>query len=206
MDKGGYLMKNYKAIGIAGSPRKNSNSGYFVRTALDVLEEKGIETEIIPLHDKSIEPCIACYKCWEEGESLGECKQETDDDFSEVYKEMEKADAIIVGSPVNFSAVHSKIWSLLTRAGFPNYTTDTFTRKIGGPITVARRAGQNFAFAQLLLWFYINDFIIPGSSYWNVGVAGSQAARNASEDQEGIEIVKRFSENIAWLLDKTEKE
>lgn len=197
-------MSKAKALGLAGSPRENSNTEFFVNVALEELKEAGVETEIIPLQDKKVEPCIACYKCWEGGETVGECRQETDDDFREIYEKMKGADAIIVGSPVNYSCVHSKLWALLTRVGFPNYSTDTFTRKIGGPITVARRAGHNLAFSQLLLWFFINDFIIPGSSYWNVGVAGSGAARDAKEDKEGIETIKNFAQNVAWLLEKTQ--
>ncbi len=193
----------YKAVGVVGSPRKDSNTEFFMNTVLKKLEDHGVETELVTLGDKEITDCTACYKCWQDGETVGMCQLETDDDFEEVYKKLEKADAIVVGSSVNFSSVHSKLWSLLTRTGFPNYTTDTFSRKIGGPITVARRAGENFAFAQLLLWFFINDFIIPGSSYWNVGIAGSGAARDADQDEEGIGIMERFADNIFYLLEKT---
>jgi multimeric flavodoxin WrbA len=76
-----------------------------------------------------------------------------------------------------------------------------FDRKVGGPITVARRAGQNFALAQLLLWFNLNNFIVPGSMYWNVGTARSIG--DAEKDEEGIAIVRQFAENVAWLLKKT---
>ena len=58
---------------------------------------------------------------------------------------------------------------------------------IGAPVTVARRAGQVYAFGELLLWYFINDMIIPGSMYWNVAVAG---AKDADKDLEGIEIMK----------------
>ena len=58
---------------------------------------------------------------------------------------------------------------------------------ISAPVTVARRAGQVYAFGELLLWYFINDMIIPGSMYWNVAVAG---AKDADKDLEGIEIMK----------------
>ena len=44
----------------------------------------------------------------------------------------------------------------------------TFAGKVGGPLVVARRAGQNFTFAELLFWFHINQMINPGSTYWNM--------------------------------------
>lgn len=192
------------ALGIVGSPRANSNTEFYVSTALETLKAKGIETRLIGLQGKTILPCEADYKCWS-GE-VHRCQLQGDD-FLEIYEQMVAADAIIVGSPVHYSAPHPKLWSLLVRAGFPNvagfpnYGPGVFSRKVGGPITVARRAGQNFAFAQLLLWFHINDFIIPGSIYWNVGVARSIG--DAAKDEEGIRIIRRFAENIAWLLEKT---
>lgn len=189
-----------------GSPRQNSNTQFYLNAALDVLKERGICSELILLRDKTIYPCDADYRCWEA--KSGKCEL-YGDDFHEIYQKMIEADAIIVGSPVHYSAPHPKLWSLLVRAGFPNmfefpnYGPGVFSRKVGGPITVARRAGQNFAFAQLLLWFYMNDFIIPGSIYWNVGVARSIG--DAQKDEEGMRIVKRFAENIAWLLDRTRR-
>jgi len=193
-----------KALAIGGSQRENSNTEFYLTVALDVLKEKNIDTELILLRNKTIWPCEADYQCW--ATKSGECELRGDD-FHEIYEKMVEADAIIVGSPVNYSAPHPTLWSLLVRAGFPNmsgfpnYGPGVFSRKVGGPITVARRAGQNFAFAQLLLWFFINDFIIPGSIYWNVGVARSIG--DAQKDEEGIRIIKHFAENIAWLLEKT---
>lgn len=192
-----------RATGIGGSPRENSNTEFYLKVVLDQLKERGIDTDLILLREKTIYPCEADYKCWEL--KSGKCEL-YEDDFHKIYQKMVDADAVIIGSPVNYSAAHSKLWSLLVRAGFPqmaefpNYGPGVFSKKVGGPITVARRAGQNFAFAQLLLWFYINDFIIPGSIYWNVGVARSIG--DAQKDEEGIRIVKHFAENIVWLLDK----
>ena len=187
-----------KVLGLVGSPRSDSNTEYFVRVALDYLREKGCETEIVLLREKRIEPCTACYRCWDEGE----CVQDGDD-FKEVFNKMVEADAIIAASPVHYGYVHPTLWSLLVRAGFSTFRKEVFSRKVGGPITVARRAGHNTAFTQLLSWFFINDFIVPGSIYWNVMVAGAKGARDAQNDEEGIMIVRHFAENVYWLLEKT---
>jgi len=69
-------------------------------------------------------------------------------------------------------------------------------------VAVARRAGHNFTFAQLLFWFFINDMVIPGSTYWNVGVAGPGGERDAAKDEEGIRTVEHFAGNMARLLRK----
>jgi len=192
------------ALALCGSPRPNGNTHAYLAIALGVLQDRGMVTELVTLHDKTITSCRACYQCWEERQ--GSC-QRTGDDFGEIYAKMVAADVLVVGSPVHYSAVHPDLWSVLVRAGFPGMAGHPrsgprpFAHKIGGPITVARRAGHNFALAQLLLWFHINEFIVPGATYWTVGVA--RARGDAAGDQEGMETVTRFAENVAWLVQRT---
>jgi multimeric flavodoxin WrbA len=50
-----------KVLGIAGSLRPQSNTLYYVKTALGVLEGQGIQTELISLQGKEIKPCTGCY-------------------------------------------------------------------------------------------------------------------------------------------------
>lgn len=61
---------------------------------------------------------------------------------------------------------------------------------------MARRAGQNFAFAQLLLWAACNDCVIPGNTYWNVGVAGKGGAVDADGDSEGVGIMQGMARRM----------
>ena len=158
-----------KVVGIAGSLRPQSNTLYYVRTALGVIEGEGIETELISLLGKEIKPCTGCYDCTEQGRCTIE-----GDDFDEILAKMREAEGLILGSPVYLSSVVPQMMALLDRATFVAYWNRKFlTGKVGGPITVARRAGHNMAFSQLLLWFFINGLIVPGSTYWNVGTAGS---------------------------------
>jgi len=187
-----------KTIGIAGSYRENSNTEFYVKKALETLQIRGIETELVSLRGKTIKPCTGCYDCV----TLHRCTIEGDD-FDGIFEKMKEAEGIIIGSPVYFSSVVPQLMSLLDRAGFVAFWSGKFfTRKVGGPITVARRAGHNLAFSQLLLWFFISGMIVPGSTYWNVGVAGARGARNAHEDEEGIQTVIQFAENMAWLMEK----
>ncbi|MEW6375263.1 MAG: flavodoxin family protein [Thermodesulfobacteriota bacterium] len=190
-----------KAIGIAGSFRENSNTEFYVNKALETLKDRKVETELISLREKMIKPCTGCYECVK----LHRCNIEGDD-FDEIFEKMKEADGIIIGSPVYFSSVVPHLMSLLDRAGFVAlWSGRFFSRKVGGPITVARRAGHNLAFSQLLLWFFINGMIVPGATYWTIGVAGARGARNAQEDEEGIQTVIQFAENMAWLMKKVKR-
>lgn len=187
-----------KVIGIAGSLRPDSNTLAYVKTALEVLAQRGLQTELISLRGKKINPCLGCYQCVEQAR----CAQE-DDDFAELLAKMRAAEGIILGSPVYLSSVVPQMMALLARATFIAHWNDKFLKdKVGGPITVARRAGHNLAFSQLLLWFFINGITVPGSTYWTVGLAGASGARDAEDDQEGMTHVTNFAHNLATVMEK----
>lgn len=185
-----------KVLGLSGSLRENSNTEYLVRYALSLFPEAEFETELVSLRELVIKPCRGCYGCL----TAKKCVQE-DDDFDFVYQKMVEADGLIIGTPVYFSSVHPQLMALLDRAGFVRlWSGEQFSGKVGGPITVARRTGHNTAFAQLLLWFFINDIIVPGSSYWTMAVAGSRGARDAVKDEEGLRHIAKFVKNMSKVM------
>jgi len=187
-----------KIVGIAGSLRAKSNTLHYVEHALNVLQGKEFETELISLRGKEIKPCNGCYDCVKKGYCTID-----DDDFADILAKMKTAEGLILGSPVYLSSVVPQLMSLLARATFVAYWNDKFfSGKVGGPITVARRAGHNLAFSQLLLWFFINGVTVPGSTYWNVGMAGTGGARDAESDEEGLATVVNFTHNMADVMQK----
>ena len=185
-------------VGIAGSLRSKSNTLHYVEHALNVLADKGYGTELISLRGTEIKPCNGCYDCVKKGYCTIE-----NDEFAAILAKMKTAEGLILGSPVYLSSVVPQMMSLLARATFVAYWNDKFfTGKVGGPITVARRAGHNLAFSQLLLWFFINGVTVPGSTYWNVGMAGTGGARDAENDEEGLATVVNFAHNMADVMQK----
>ncbi|WP_206808556.1 flavodoxin family protein [Paradesulfitobacterium ferrireducens] len=203
-----------KVVGFCGSPRVKGNTEFLVGTALEQLQKQGIETELIRLADKKIDQCSGCYACV----NTKECSIE--DDFQELFQKMMEADGLILGSPVYHSSITPKLKALLDRAGFLcrwvandmksgnssyQWKGTAFSGKVMAPITVARRAGQNFAFAQLLLWATVNDMIVVGSNYWNVGVAGTGGKVDADQDAEGIGIIRHMSDNMGFVLKQLKK-
>ena len=89
----------------------------------------------------------------------------------------------------------------MDRAGYVGRANgNVFSRKLGGPVVVARRAGQNFTLAQLLFWFMIMDMVVPGSSYWNIGIGRDPG--EVKEDTEALDTITHFAENLAWLAKK----
>ena len=186
-----------KAIAICGSPRKNGNTETLLLRCLKHLKTAGIETEFVTLRDKTIGGCTACGTC-------GKLKNRTcviKDDLNDILAKILESDIIILGSPVYFGSATPEIKALIDRVGYVARSNgNPLSRKIGGPITVARRAGQNFTYAQLGYWYTINDMILVGSTYWNVAVG--RAEGDVLEDEEGLETIDRFAENLIWLSEK----
>ncbi|HOD46034.1 MAG TPA: flavodoxin family protein [Opitutaceae bacterium] len=184
------------ALAISGSPRLNGNTEQLLRRCLDRLATQGIPGELITLAGKTIHGCGACGGCRESKDST--CPGQSGDDFEAIFQAMLRADIIVVGSPVYFGSATPEMMALLDRAGYvAGSNGKLFSRKIGGPIAVARRAGHNFTYAQLLMWYMINDMVVPGSTYWNVALAREPGA--VAQDAEGLATVDRFADNLAWL-------
>jgi multimeric flavodoxin WrbA len=186
-----------KALLICGSPRKEGNTEILLNLLKDRLVDRGVSGEVVLLSEHTVMPCIACERCKKVKD--GTCPAITDDDFHPIFEKMREADAIIVGSPVYFGCATSQTTSLLHRAGYLSRANGNyFAGKIGAPVVVARRAGQNFTYAQLLFFFTINDMIVPGSTYWNVAFGRKKG--DVTDDEEGIETIHHFADNVADLL------
>lgn len=187
-----------KVIAISGSPRKNGNTEHACNVALTPIAAAGIETELISLAGKDIQPCIACGAC----EKAKRCVAHKDD-FDPIYDTAINADGIILASPVYFGCATGPICNCMHRLGYASRRAgNLLTHKVGGAIAVARRAGHNATFAQLSMFFPINDMIQVGSTYWNVALARDMGELN--DDEEAIVTLNRFGENVAWILKKLE--
>ena len=75
-------------------------------------------------------------------------------------------------------------------------------RKVGAAVIAVRRAGAIHAFDSINHFFLINEMIIPGSSYWNIGIGGQKG--DVLSDEEGMKTMRVLGENMAWLLRQLE--
>jgi multimeric flavodoxin WrbA len=183
-----------KAIGVVGSPRKNGNTEILTDHTLKAIAEEGIETELISLAGLDIRPCNGCGVCREEE------KCPISDDFSPLYLKIKEADAIILASPVYYGSATALLKAFMERSGHLSGSRRVFAGKAGGPLVVARRAGQNFTVAQIMYWFQILGLYTAGSTYWNV--AFGRGPGEVSEDEEGLRTAWNFGKNVAHLVKK----
>ena len=178
-----------------GSPRIGGNTERLLTEALKAAAEDGAETELLRLADSEVKPCDACLSC----RKTGECRIE--DDFKSIFDKMVEADGIILGSPVYFGSATPQAKALIDRAGYLSIAKGrVFENKVGGPMVVARRAGQNFTLAQLLFFFLHQGMIVPGSTYWNIAFGREKG--DVVKDEEGIQTARNFGKRIVWLIQK----
>jgi len=92
-----------KVVGIVGSYRKGHIIDSAVSAILEGAEGAGAQTKKIYLVDKRIEFCKNCRSCTQKKGGRGKCVH--DDDMEQIVKELESADALVLGSPMNFFTV-----------------------------------------------------------------------------------------------------
>jgi multimeric flavodoxin WrbA len=187
-----------KVVAFNGSARKDGNTAILIRRVFSVLESEGIETELIQLAGQQIHGCMACGVC-RKLQNM-ECKI-VNDNVNLYIKKMVEADGIILGSPTYFSMMTPELKALIDRAGFVAMGNGgLFTRKVGAAVVAVRRAGGIPTFDAINHFFLISQMIIPGSSYWNVGVG--LAKGDVEKDEEGLTTMDNLGKNMAWLLKK----
>jgi multimeric flavodoxin WrbA len=190
-----------KVIAFNGSARKDGNTAILIKRVLQVLEKKGIETELIQLAGEQICGCNACRKCYKTKNKR--CVIE-DDNVNAYIQKMLQADGIILGSPVYFSMMTPELKALIDRAGYvAGANSDMFKRKIGAAVVAVRRAGAIPTFDAINNFFLISQMIIPGSSYWNIGIGRKKG--DVEGDKEGMKTMEDLGRNMAWLIKKLKR-
>ncbi len=187
-----------KVIAFNGSARKDGNTAILLRYVLGELEQEGIETELVQLSGAKIHGCLACRTCFSRKDRR--CSQK-DDMGNEFIEKMAAADGILLGSPTYVADVSPEIKALIDRACMVGRANDNvFRRKLGAAVVAVRRAGAIHAFDTLNHFFFIMEMIVPGSSYWNIGIGREKG--EVENDAEGIQTMKTLGRNMAWVLKK----
>jgi len=93
------------------------------------------------------------------------------------------------------------MWALIERVGFVGRANDyMLKRKVGAAAVAVRRAGGIRAFDSINLFLHYMQMVMPGSSYWSIGVGRDPG--DVLKDAEGIQTMQTLGRNMAWLLKK----
>lgn len=184
-----------KALAINGSPRTGGNTEILLNKVLAPLAEAGWETELVQIGGNPLRGCMACNKCFEKKNM--KCII-TNDIANEVIAKMAAADAIILGSPTYFSDVTAEMKALIDRAGYVSIANGKcFKGKIGSCVVAVRRAGALRVFETMSHFLHYSQMIMPGSTYWNLGVG--RLPGDVESDEEGLRNMDHLGKMIDWL-------
>ncbi|PKN35100.1 MAG: flavodoxin family protein [Deltaproteobacteria bacterium HGW-Deltaproteobacteria-19] len=187
-----------KVVALNGSARKDGNTAILLNLVLDELKAEGIETELIQMAGRAPRGCLACYKCFKNKDRR--CSVDKDM-LNGVIEKMLAADGILLGSPTYFSDVSAGMRAFIERCGFVGRANDyMFKRKVGASVVAVRRAGAVPAFNSMNLFLHYMQMIMPGSSYWSLGIGRDPG--DVLTDKEGVQTMKDLGQNMAWLLKK----
>ena len=179
-----------KILILNGSPNIKGCTARALKEVADTLKNEGIETETINVGNKDIRGCISCNSCTKKGKCV------FDDLVNEIAPKFEKADGIIVGTPVYYAGSNGTIISLLDRLFYSTHFDKTM--KVGAAVISSRRAGSTSAFDEINKYFTISNMPIVSSSYWNE-VHGF-VADDVEKDLEGLQTMRNLGRNMAFMI------
>jgi multimeric flavodoxin WrbA len=187
-----------KVLGVNGSSRRDGNTAIMIERVFRSLEKNGIRCEMVQLAGEKINGCIACGACARNRNR----KCAIDDDIvNPLIEKMARSDGMILGSPVYFSNITPELKALIDRSGrVAKANGYLFKRKVGAAVVAVRRAGAMPTFNDINFFFLVEQMIVPGSSYWNVGRGLDPG--DVLEDDEGMRTMDDLGSNMAWILKK----
>jgi multimeric flavodoxin WrbA len=170
-----------KIVGLSGSRIKEGNvEAYLAESLNHAREQKDVETELISLADKRIEPCLHCNWCLKNQTPEKPCAQE--DDMFGIYPQLLAADGIVLASPAHFGRLSGAMADVLDRTrAFVHGNVYRFPlkNKVGGALAVTyfRGAGLETTLAGLDVFFLCHQMILAVSGLYHLG-AGAFSTRN----------------------------
>lgn len=96
-------------LGLQGSPRIKGNTAGLLSAFTGEAEKHGAGIITVNVAEKNIHPCIECRTC----ERTGFCS--INDDMTEIYHLLRKADIVVMASPVFFYSVTAQMKALIDR-------------------------------------------------------------------------------------------
>lgn len=175
---------------LNGSPRKNGNTAIALEEMKKVFEAEGVHAEVVQVGNKAVRGCVACRRCAE----LGKCI--FDDVVNELAPKFEKADGLVVASPVYYASANATLIAVLDRLFFSTHFDKTM--KVGASVVCARRGGCSATFDELNKYFTITNMPIASSQYWN-SIHGREAGE-ADRDEEGKQTMRVLARNMTFLM------
>lgn len=179
-----------KVLLLNGSPKANGCTATALNEMIKIFEQEGVETEVIQIGNKDIRGCVACGYCGKNGKCV------VDDLVNEVAVKFEKADGLVVGSPVYYGSPNGTILAFMDRLFYS--TSYSKQMKVGAAIVSARRGGNTASFDVLNKYFTISGMPVASSTYWNQ-VHGF-SAEDVQKDLEGLQTMRNLARSMSFMI------
>ena len=179
-----------KVLLLNGSPHQHGCTATALDEIIRVLQDEGIETELIQVGGQNVRGCISCNYCAKNGKCV------VDDMVNEVAARLEAADGLVIGSPVYYSSPNGTLLSFLDRLFYS--TPFSKQMKVGAAVVSCRRGGNTASFDVLNKYFTISGMPVAASTYWNQ-VHGF-SAEDVKKDLEGLQTMRNLARNMAFLI------
>ena len=175
---------------LNGSPHVQGNTALALAELEKTFRENGVDTELIQVGSKPVRGCVACGFCAQHGRCV------FDDLVNETALKFEKADGLVVASPVYYASANATLVASLDRLFYS--TGFDKTMKVGASVVVCRRGGASAAFDELNKYFTISGMPVAASQYWN-SVHG-RTPGEAAQDGEGLQTMRVLARNMRFLM------
>jgi len=133
-----------KILALNGSVRINGNTEFLLKRALMGCESEGSEVEILRLTDFEIKPCKGCGLCLFKN---GYCVNDGDG-VEKIFSKIDKADALLLGTPCYFLEATAVIKQLIDRCWVKGHQIDKVTKPASVIIPYATRGWLSMAMVQ----------------------------------------------------------
>ena len=98
-----------EVVGLAGSPRRGGNSETLLDRALDGARGAGATVTKLIINELKFTPCQNCGFC----SKMGRCRFR--DDMVKVYEALDRADRVVLASPIYFTNVTAQTKMMVDR-------------------------------------------------------------------------------------------
>ena len=180
-----------KVLILNGSPHAKGTTAGALAEMEKIFAENGVETETVQIGNQMIRGCIACYRCKE----IGKCV--FDDAVNETAEKLDKADGLVIASPVYYSSANGTMVSFMDRLMYSSKNIDK-TMKVAASVAVARRGGTTATLDQLNKYITYGGFAVATSQYWNI--AHGANAEDVKQDGEGLQTLRTLARNMVFLM------
>lgn len=184
------MTDELKVLILNGSPRVNGNTAIAVREMEKIFAESGVASETVQVGNQNIRGCIACGACFKKGKCV------FDDIVNELAPKFEKADGLVIASPVYYASANATLIACLDRLFYSSQFDKSM--KVGASVVCARRGGCSATFDELNKYFTISNMPIASSQYWN-SIHGRDKGE-AEMDEEGKQTMRALARNMVFLM------